>query len=66
MSHTLYDIQWKQAVDRLKHLADLETVETDEDNNNESKQTEKIIDLPREQGYDRFALLCTTDIYKYS
>ena len=72
MSHTLYDLQWQQAVDRLKHLADLETVETpeelalieanknkpkSEEDNDDTKPTEKIIDLPREQAYDRFALL---------
>ena len=73
MSHALYDLQWQQSVDKLKHLADLETVENAEElavieaakntpqqtqattDENESKQ--KIVDLPRNEAYDRFCLL---------
>merc|ERR1719445_856967 len=70
MSHALYDEQWQQAVDKLKHLADIETIETAEDieaaQNQKAKAPAgdgaepikpKTLDLPRAEAYDRFCLL---------
>ncbi len=63
MSHTFYDLQWQQSVDKLKHLSVIETVETpheiaaQQENKNKEAITPKVIDLPREEAYDRFCLL---------
>eukprot|EP01084_Bolivina_argentea_P213975 363305_1 len=66
MSHSFYDLQWQQAVDKLKHLSIIETVETKQEldaielNKNTTNSNEiqpKIIDIPRNEAYDRFCIL---------
>ena len=63
MSHALYDLQWQQAVDKLRHLADVETPEEllaaslKKPSPDAEPVPPKTLDIPRAEAFDRFALL---------
>lgn len=68
MSHIFYEEQWHEAIDRLKHLVNIETVKESETNKSKPKKdaddddddnTPKVptLDLTKEQAFDHFALL---------